>query len=65
MELVPGRAAPGRWVVASVHLVADARLSAAQLVVVGVGQAVIALVFEVPAGGGGPPRGRSRCADRP
>ena len=40
----------GWWVVTSVYLVADARLSASELVLVGVGQAVVALVFEVPAG---------------
>ena len=40
----------GWWLVTSVYLVIDARLSAAQLVLVGVAQGVVALVFEVPAG---------------
>lgn len=40
----------GWWVVTSVYLVVDARLSASELVLVGVGQGVVALVFEVPAG---------------
>ncbi|MEV4349144.1 MFS transporter [Actinoplanes sp. NPDC049596] len=40
----------GWWLVTSVYLVADAHLSAAQLVLIGVGQSVVALVFEVPAG---------------
>ncbi|MEU8231457.1 MFS transporter [Actinoplanes sp. NPDC048967] len=40
----------GWWLVAGVYLVVDARLGASQLVLVGVAQAVVALVFEVPAG---------------
>jgi len=40
----------GWWLVTSVYLVVDARLSAAELVLIGVGQSVVALVFEVPAG---------------
>jgi hypothetical protein len=40
----------GWWLVTSVYLVVDARLSAPQLVLVGVAQSVVALVFEVPAG---------------
>lgn len=40
----------GWWLVTSVYLVVDARLPASQLVLLGVGQAVVALVFEVPAG---------------
>jgi MFS family permease len=40
----------GWWLVTSVYLVADARLSGAQLVGVGVAQALIGLVCEIPAG---------------
>ena len=40
----------GWWLVTSVYLIADAHLSAAQLVLIGVGQAAVALLFEVPAG---------------
>lgn len=40
----------GWWLVASVYLVADAHLSPSQLVLIGVAQGVIALVFEIPAG---------------
>jgi MFS transporter, DHA3 family, tetracycline resistance protein len=40
----------GWWLVTSVYLVVDAHLSAAQLVLIGVGQGIVALVFEVPAG---------------
>jgi MFS family permease len=40
----------GWWLVTSVYLVVDAHLSAAQLVLIGVAQSGIALVFEVPAG---------------
>ncbi|BCB89584.1 MFS transporter [Phytohabitans suffuscus] len=40
----------GWWAVTSVHLVVDARLSASELVLIGVGQSFAALVFEVPAG---------------
>ncbi|MFG2077646.1 MFS transporter [Nonomuraea maritima] len=40
----------GWWLVTSVYLVADARLTASELVLIGVAQAVAALVFEVPAG---------------
>jgi len=40
----------GWWLVTSVYLVADARLPASELVLIGVAQGVVALVFEVPAG---------------
>jgi MFS family permease len=40
----------GWWLVASVYLVVDAKLSASQLVLIGVAQGAVALVFEVPAG---------------
>ncbi|TDD57008.1 MFS transporter [Nonomuraea terrae] len=40
----------GWWLVTSVYLVVDARLPASELVLIGVAQAVAALVFEVPAG---------------
>jgi MFS transporter, DHA3 family, tetracycline resistance protein len=40
----------GGWLVTSVHLVVDAHLSASELVLVGVAQSFVALVFEVPAG---------------
>ena len=40
----------GWWLATSVYLVVDARLSPAQLVLIGVAQAVTALTFEVPAG---------------
>jgi MFS family permease len=40
----------GWWLVTSVYLVVDAGLSASQLVLIGVAQGAIALVFEVPAG---------------
>jgi MFS family permease len=40
----------GWWLVTSVYLVVDADLSASQLVLIGVAQGVIALVFEVPTG---------------
>jgi hypothetical protein len=40
----------GWWLVTSVYLVVDVRLSASELVLVGVAQGVVALVFEVPAG---------------
>jgi MFS transporter, DHA3 family, tetracycline resistance protein len=40
----------GWWLVTSVYLVVDADLSPSQLVLIGVGQGAIALVFEVPAG---------------
>jgi hypothetical protein len=40
----------GWWLVTSVYLVVDARLSASELVLIGVAQAVVALVAEVPAG---------------
>jgi MFS family permease len=40
----------GWWLVTSVYLVVDARLSAAELVLIGVAQALVTLVFEVPAG---------------
>jgi MFS family permease len=40
----------GWWLVTSVYLVVDARLSPSQLVLIGVAQGVTALTFEVPAG---------------
>jgi Major Facilitator Superfamily len=40
----------GWWLVASVYLVVDAGLSASQLVLIGVAQGGVALLFEVPAG---------------
>ena len=40
----------GWWLVTSVYLVVDARLSPSQLVLIGVAQGLVALVFEVPAG---------------
>jgi MFS-type transporter involved in bile tolerance (Atg22 family) len=40
----------GWWLVTSVYLVVDAHLSASELVLVGVAQSLVALVFEVPAG---------------
>jgi len=40
----------GWWLVTSVYLVVDADLSPSQLVLIGVAQGVVALVFEVPAG---------------
>ena len=40
----------GWWLVTSVYVVLDAHLPAAQLVLVGVAQGIVALVFEVPAG---------------
>jgi hypothetical protein len=40
----------GWWLVTSVYLVVDADLSASQLVVIGVAQGAVGLVFEVPAG---------------
>lgn len=40
----------GWWLVTSVYLVVDARLSAAQLILIGVAQGLISLLFEVPAG---------------
>jgi MFS family permease len=40
----------GYWFVASLYLVLDARLSALQLVTIGVVQSVISGLFEVPAG---------------
>jgi MFS family permease len=40
----------GWWAVTSVYLVVDAHLSASELVLIGVGQSLAALVFEVPAG---------------
>ncbi|GAA1042041.1 hypothetical protein GCM10009557_67160 [Virgisporangium ochraceum] len=40
----------GWWLVTSVYLVVDARLSASQLVLIGVAQGIVALVCEVPAG---------------
>ncbi|MDQ5822477.1 MAG: MFS transporter [Actinomycetota bacterium] len=40
----------GWWLVTSIYLVVDADLSPSQLVLIGVGQAIVALVFEVPAG---------------
>jgi hypothetical protein len=40
----------GWWLVTSVYLVVDAGLSASQLVLIGVAQGLVALLFEVPAG---------------
>jgi hypothetical protein len=40
----------GWWLVTSVYLVVEADLSPSQLVLIGVAQGVVALVFEVPAG---------------
>jgi MFS family permease len=40
----------GWWLVTSVYLVVDARLSGAQLVLIGVAQALTGLVCEIPAG---------------
>jgi predicted MFS family arabinose efflux permease len=40
----------GWWLVTSVYLVVDAGLSPSQLVLIGVAQGIVALVFEVPAG---------------
>ena len=40
----------GWWLVTSVYLVVDAGLSPSQLVLIGVGQGVVSLAFEVPAG---------------
>ncbi|XVU21716.1 MFS transporter [Actinoplanes sp. CA-054009] len=40
----------GWWLVTSVYLVADAHLSPSRLVLIGVVQAAVTLVFEVPAG---------------
>jgi MFS family permease len=40
----------GWWLVTSVYLVVDADLSPSQLVLIGGAQAVVALVFEIPAG---------------
>lgn len=40
----------GWWLVTSIYLVVDADLSPSQLVLIGVAQGVVALVFEVPAG---------------
>ncbi|MEV6303064.1 MFS transporter [Actinoplanes sp. NPDC051861] len=40
----------GWWAVTSVHLVVGAHLTAAELVLIGVGQSIAALVFEVPTG---------------
>jgi MFS transporter, DHA3 family, tetracycline resistance protein len=40
----------GWWLVTSVYLVVDAGLSPSQLVLVGVAQGAVALLFEVPAG---------------
>jgi len=40
----------GWWLVTSVYLVVDAHLRASELVLIGVAQAAVALVFEVPAG---------------
>ena len=40
----------GWWLVTSVYLVVDARLSGSQLVLIGVAQAITGLACEVPAG---------------
>jgi Major Facilitator Superfamily len=40
----------GWWLVTSVYLVVDARLSPSELVLIGCAQGAVALVFEIPAG---------------
>lgn len=40
----------GWWLVTSVYLVVDAHLSASELVLIGVAQALVTLTFEIPAG---------------
>ncbi len=40
----------GYWLVASLYLVLDADLAPEQLVLIGVGQGIVALLFEVPTG---------------
>jgi MFS family permease len=40
----------GWWLVTSIYLVVEAGLSPSQLVLIGVAQGVVALVFEIPAG---------------
>jgi MFS family permease len=40
----------GWWLVTSVYLVVDARLSPSQLVLIGAAQAAVGLAFEIPAG---------------
>jgi MFS family permease len=50
----------GWWLVTSVYLVADARLSGTQLVLIGVAQALTGLVCEVPAGAMADAVGRKR-----
>lgn len=40
----------GYWLVASLYLVIDARLSPAQLVLIGVAQGIVSLLFEIPTG---------------
>jgi MFS family permease len=40
----------GWWAVTSVYLVIDAHLPASELVLIGVGQSIAAMLFEVPAG---------------
>lgn len=40
----------GWWLVTSVYLVVDARLSAAELVTIAVAQGIVSLLFEIPAG---------------
>ena len=40
----------GWWLVTSVYLVVEADLSPSQLVLIGVAQGIVALVFEIPAG---------------
>ncbi|MCM4078666.1 MFS transporter [Paractinoplanes hotanensis] len=40
----------GWWLVTSVYLVVDAHLTASQLVLIGVAQALVGLVLEIPAG---------------
>jgi MFS family permease len=40
----------GWWLVTSIYLVVDARLSAAELVTIAVAQGIVSLLFEIPAG---------------
>src|SRR5581483_8651555 len=40
----------GYWLVASLYLVLDAGLTPAQLVLIGVGQGIVSLIFEIPTG---------------
>ena len=47
---MPCSSASRWWAVTSVYLVVDAHLPASELVLIGVGQSIAALVLEVPAG---------------